>query len=156
MTWNSYKLSVLNLSCATAIFVADCCKFGPSWMFGLKMELMACADLVCGSTEQSCILPDLIWYYQWYETLPNCLHHTSAVPHPLLLLVAANLALTGFLGRKWSLWPIPAWLAVQRRKAVFLLTLYDIINYMKHFWNVSITPQLCHIHYCCWMLPIWP
>ena len=28
--------------------------------FGLKMELMACADLVGGTTEQSCIFPDLI------------------------------------------------------------------------------------------------
>ena len=28
----------------------------------------------------------------------NCLHHTSAVPQPFLLLIAANLALTGCLG----------------------------------------------------------
>ena len=27
---------------------------------GLKMELMACADLVGGTTEQRCIFPDLI------------------------------------------------------------------------------------------------
>ena len=28
----------------------------------------------------------------------NCLHHTSAVPQPFLLLVGANLALAGVLG----------------------------------------------------------
>ena len=28
----------------------------------------------------------------------NCLHYISAVPQPFLLLIAANLALTGFLG----------------------------------------------------------
>ena len=33
-----------------------------------------------------------------YENLPKCLHHTSAMPQPFLLLIAANLALTGFLG----------------------------------------------------------
>ena len=53
-------MSVLHLSLATSIFVVDCCQFGPSWMFGLKMELMACADLVGGTTDQSCLFPDLI------------------------------------------------------------------------------------------------
>ena len=42
-------------------FVVDCCQFGPSWSFGLKMELMACAGLAGGTTEQSCIF--LILYY---------------------------------------------------------------------------------------------
>ena len=36
---------------------------------------------------------------------------------------------------------MPTWLAVQRSKAVFLMTLYDSINYMKYFQNVCITPQ---------------
>ena len=53
-------MSVLYLSRATAIVVVDCCQFGPSWIFGLKMELMACADLVGGTTEQSCIFTDII------------------------------------------------------------------------------------------------
>ena len=47
---------------------------------------------------------------------------------------------------------MPAWLAVQSRKAVFFLTLYDIINAMKHFLTVCITPQPCHSHFvvdCC-------
>ena len=27
---------------------------------------------------------------------------------------------------------------------------------MKHFRTVSISPHPCHIHFCCWFLPIWP
>ena len=72
----------------------------------------------------------------------NCLHHTSSVPQPFLLLMAANLALTGFLGWKWSLWSVPDWLAVQRSKYVFFLALHDIINDMKHFWTVLITSSV--------------
>ena len=53
-------MSPSNLSPAKAILVVDCCQFGPSWVFGLKMELMVSADLVGGTTEQSCIFPDLI------------------------------------------------------------------------------------------------
>ena len=120
------------------------------------MELMACADLVGGTKEQSCLFPDLICYYQWYEILPNCLHHNSALPQPILLLIAANLALAGFLGWKWSLWPVPTWLVVQQSKAVFFLSLYASINDMKYFQTVCITPQPCHIYFCCWLLPIWP
>ena len=54
------KLSVLHLSPATAIFVVDCCQFGPSWIFRLKMELMSCAGLVGGTKEQRCLFNDLI------------------------------------------------------------------------------------------------
>ena len=92
MIWNNSELSVLQMSHDMAIFLVDCCQFGPSWMFGLKL----------------------------------------------------------------SLWPVPTWLAVQRNKAVFFLTLYDSISYMKYFWTDCITPQPCHIHFCCWLLPIWP
>ena len=53
-------MSPLHLSGATAIFVVDYYKFGPSWIFGLKMELMASADLVGGTTEQISIFPDVI------------------------------------------------------------------------------------------------
>ena len=45
---------------ATAIFVVDGCQFGPSSILGLKMELMACVDLVGGTMEQSYLFPDLI------------------------------------------------------------------------------------------------
>ena len=55
-----------------------------------------------------------------------------------------------------SLWPVPAWLAVQHSKAVYFLTLYDSINDMEHVWNFCITPQPCHRHFICWLLPIWP
>ena len=48
MIKNTSELYKLHLSRTTAIFVVDCCQFGPSWSFGLKMELMACADLVDG------------------------------------------------------------------------------------------------------------
>ena len=80
---------------------------------------MVCANLVGGTTEQSCIFPDFIWWYQWYEILPNFLHYNSSVPQPFLLLIGANLALVGFLGWKWSLWPVPTWLEVQPSKDVF-------------------------------------
>ena len=58
--------------------------------------------------------------------------------------------------KKLSLGPVPDWLTVQRTKDVFYLSIYDSINDMKYFWNVCITPQLCHSHFCCWLLPIWP
>ena len=48
-------MSALHLIRATGIFVVDGCQFGPSWIFGLKMELMACAGWVGGTTEQGCI-----------------------------------------------------------------------------------------------------
>ena len=64
---------------------------------------------------------------------------------PFLLLIDANLALAGFLGWKCSLWPVPAWLEVQRIKAVFFLTLEDSINDMKYLRNclhyTSAVPQ---------------
>ena len=95
MIWNTSELSALHISRATAIFVFDGSQIGPKWMFGLKMYLMASANFVGGTTEKRCIFPGLICYYQWCETLPNCLYHTSAVPQPFLLLIAANLALAG-------------------------------------------------------------
>ena len=94
---------------------------------------MACADLVGGTTEQSCLFPDLVLKYQWYETLPNSFHHTSALPQPFLLLISANLALAGCLDWKWSLWPVLTWLVVQRSKCVFSW-LYMIVSMI---WNTS-------------------
>ena len=60
MIQNNSELSASQPSRATAIFVVDCCQFGPRWIFGLKMELMVCAGLVGGTTEQSSLFPDLI------------------------------------------------------------------------------------------------
>ena len=52
-------MSALHLSRVTAVVVVDFCQFGPNWIFGLKMELMACADLIGGTTEQIFLLPDI-------------------------------------------------------------------------------------------------
>ena len=60
MISNTTELSESHLSRATAIFVVDCCQFGLSWIFGLKMELMACADLVGSTMDPICLFPDLI------------------------------------------------------------------------------------------------
>ena len=60
MILNTYELSASHLSRATAIFVVDCCQFVTSLIFGLKIELMAYAGLVGGTTDKSCIFPDLI------------------------------------------------------------------------------------------------
>ena len=60
MILNISTINALHLIRATAIFVVGCCQFGPSWMFGLKIELMACAGLVGGTTEKSCLFNDLI------------------------------------------------------------------------------------------------
>ena len=60
MLSNTSKLSASQISRATVIFVVDCSKFCPSWIFWLKLELMACADLVGGTKEKNCIFPDLI------------------------------------------------------------------------------------------------
>ena len=156
MTWNTYELSEFHLSRATAIFVVDCCQFGPNWMFGLKMELMACAEMVGSTTEQRCLFTDIIWYYQWYETIKNCLNYTSAMTQPFLMLIAANLAQVWFLGWKRSIWPVQDWSVVPQSKAAFFMILYDSINDMKQFWIVCITAQPCHSNFCCWLLPIWP
>ena len=40
MIWNPSELSALHLSRVTSFLLLDCCQFGPSWMFGLKMESM--------------------------------------------------------------------------------------------------------------------
>ena len=53
MILHTSELSALYLSRATAIFVVDGCQLGPSWIFLLKMELIACAGLVGGTTEES-------------------------------------------------------------------------------------------------------
>ena len=60
MILNTSEISVLHFSRATAIFVVDCCQFGPSCIFGLKMELMACAGLVDVTTEQIFLFSALI------------------------------------------------------------------------------------------------
>ena len=60
MIRSTSELAASHLSRATAIFVVDYCQFFPNWIFELKMEFLVCADLVGGTTEQSCIIPELI------------------------------------------------------------------------------------------------
>ena len=60
MILNTSEISASQLSPDTATFFVDWCQFGPSWIFGLKMELMASSDLVGGTTDQGLIFPDLI------------------------------------------------------------------------------------------------
>ena len=60
MILNTYELSAIHLSRATAIFVVDWFQFGPSSMFWLEMELMAYAGLVGGKMEQIFIFTDII------------------------------------------------------------------------------------------------
>ena len=53
-------MCALHLSFATAILVDYFCQFGPSWIFGLKIEIMAWADLLGCTPEKSCIFHDII------------------------------------------------------------------------------------------------
>ena len=41
------------------------------------------------------------------------------MPQAFLLSIVDNLALAGFLGLKWSLLSVPAWLAVQTISSIF-------------------------------------
>ena len=101
--------------------------------------------------------------FSWTYMIVSMIWNTSKLSashlsHATAIFVVdyANLALAGFLGWKLSLWPVPAWLAVQRSKAIFFLTLHVSTKDMKYFWSVSIIPQPCHSHFCCWLLPICP
>ena len=63
-------MSALHLSHATAIFVVDCCQFGPSWIYWLKMELMACAGLVGFTMDYFFLtLYDSINYMRYFGTV---------------------------------------------------------------------------------------
>ena len=154
--WDTDHKLLLQPKIQLGPLVVDCCQFGPSWILGWKWSLWRVPAWLAVQLSKDVFfltLNDSINYMKYFR---NCLHHTSAVSQPFLLLVAANLAQDGFLGWKWSLWPVPTWLAVQRSKAVFFLIFYYSINDIKFFLNVLITPQPCHSHFCCWLLPIWP
>ena len=158
MRWNTSGMPDLQLSRATAIIVNDCCQFDLCWMFGPKMELMAFDGLIGSTTEQSCLFSDLICYYQWYETLTNDVTKPQPCHSHFWLLIAANLALAGFFGWKWSLWPVLTWLAVQRSKALFFLSLYDSMNDMEHFRMNSSNLSRARVIFvvdCCQFGPCW-
>ena len=79
MIWNTPELCASHLSRVTAIFVVACCQFGPNRIFGLKMEFMACAYLVCSTTEQSCFFLLIL-----YESINNMKHLWTVciIPQP--------------------------------------------------------------------------
>ena len=91
-------MSASHLSRATAIFVVDCCQFGLNWMFGLKLSLWPVPDWLAVQWSKSVFLLTLYDSINDVKYFRNCLHYISAVPQPFLLLIAANLAQSGFLG----------------------------------------------------------
>ena len=91
-------MSASHLSRATAIFVVDCCQFGLNWMFGLKLSLWPVPAWLAVERSKSVFSLTLYDSMNDMKYFQNCLHHTSAVPQPFLLLIAANLALSGFMG----------------------------------------------------------
>ena len=91
-------MSASHLSRATAIFVVDCCQFGPTWMFGLKMELRPVTAWLVVQWIKAVFFMTIYDSIDDMKYFQNCLHHTSAMPQPFLLLIAANLALAEFLG----------------------------------------------------------
>ena len=135
MIWNTSELYTLHLRRATAICFVGCCFY---WLYMIVSMILNTSELSASNFSPAengakslrqvgwrynraklslfwpyiIFLPHLIWYYKSYETLRNCLHYTSAVPQPFLLFIAADLALAGCLGWKWSLWPVPTWLEV--------------------------------------------
>ena len=155
MIWNTYETVCITPQPCHSHFVVDCCQFGHSWIFGPKWSLWPVSTWLEVQRSKAVFFLSLYDSINDMKYFRNCLNYTSAVPKPFLLLIATNLALAGFLGWKWSLWPVPDWLEVQRSKYVFLLDLYDSINDMKHFRTFCIRPNQCHSHFCSWLLSIW-
>ena len=63
-------MTALHFSRATAIFVVDCCQFGPSWIYWMKIEIMACAGLVGFTMEPFFLtLYDIINYMRYFGTV---------------------------------------------------------------------------------------
>ena len=136
---------------------------------GLKWSLWHVPDWLAVQRSKAVFLLTLYVSINDMKYFPNCLHHTSSVLQPFLLLIAANLAQARFLGWKWSLWPVPDCSAVQRSKAVFFLALYDSINDMKYFRNclhhtsavpqpflLLITVNLALAGFLGWKWSLWP
>ena len=156
MILNTSELSASHLSRATAILVVDFCKFGP------KLDVWAengAYGLCRLGWQYNGVKLYIYWPYMIVSMIGNfsklsASHIISATD--IFIVVCCEFGSSWIFGLKWSLWPVQTWLVVQRSKAVFFLTLYDIINDMKHLWTVYITPQPCHSHFCCWLLQIGP
>ena len=153
--WNSSKLYASYLIRATAIFVVDGCQFGPSWILGWKWSLWPVPTWLAVQQREylfsrSYMIVSMIWNSSELSAL-QIIRATA-----IFVVYCCQFGPNWNFGLKWRLWPMPAWLAVQRNKAVFFLTFYDSSNDMKLLWTLCITPQPCHSHLCCWLLPIWP
>ena len=156
MIWKTTKLSTLHLSRAKAIFLFDCCQFRPSWMFGLKMEFTSCADLVGGTTLQICIFswPNMIESMIWNTFKLSALHLSCATA--VFVVDLCQFFPSWLFVLKIEVMSCAELVGSTMLQSCFLLTYYDSSNDMTHFQTVCITPQLCHSHFCCWLLPIWP
>ena len=133
MIWNTSELSPSHLSPATAILVVDCCQFGPSWIFGLKMELMVCADLVGGTTEQRFLFS---WTYMkvsmiWNTFEISALHLSRATA--VLVVDYCQVGPSWIFGLKMELMSCAGLVGGTMEKSWIFLTSYDSINYMKYF-----------------------
>ena len=102
-------------------------------------------------------------YFSWPYILASIIWNTSELSASDLICATAICVVeclefgpSWMFGLKWSWWLVPTWLEVQRSKAVFFLTLYNIINDMKYFRNCLHHTSADHSHFCCWLLPIWP
>ena len=137
------------------------CRLG-WWYNGAKLSFSwryMIVSMIWNTSKTVCITPQpchshfccwllLIWPYLDVYTINDMKHFLTLyiTPHPASVCFHPS-------KKKGS---VPAWLAVQRSKVVFLLTLYYSTNDMKYFQTVCITPQQCHSHFWCWLLPIWP
>ena len=85
----------------------------------------------------------------------NCLHHTSAVPHPFCCWLLPIWPKLDFWAENWAY--VLCQLCWQYNRAKLYFPWPSII--LPMIWNTSetfcITPQLWHSHLSCWFLPIW-
>ena len=125
-------MSASHLSRATFSFGVDSCQFGPNWMFGLKMELMACPDLVGGTTEQICFFLTL------YYTINDMKHFrifSSNMSHATFFFVVdcCQCGPSWLFGLKMELMACPGLVGGTIVQGCILIIFYDSINGMKHF-----------------------
>ena len=146
MIWNTPKMSPSHLSPATAIFVVDCCQFGPSWIFGLKIELMACAGLVGGTTEQGYLFPELICYYKWYEILLIFFELQLSPATAIFVVYWCLFGPSCIFGQKMELMACAVLVGGTTEQGCLFRNLYVIINDMKNFWYFCITTQPCRTY----------
>ena len=147
MIWNKSELSVSHLSRTTAFLLLIAANLAQAGFMGWKLSLWP--DLTWLALQ----LSKAVFFLTLYHSINDMKHCwtfciTSQPCHnQFCFLMADNLALAGFLGWKWSLWPLLTSLALQLSKAVFFMILYDIINDMKHFQTLYITPHPALVYF---------